>query len=109
MGGAGDPGRLRTRTVAAGARGVGRRARRAGAATVGRGDQVWRAAMSKQMPKRILVRARNNTSEMGKFRTLVDIQHGYLWIGGDPGPCFVAITGRKTLLKIAAMIRRYAR
>ena len=40
---------------------------------------------------------------------IVSMNYGYLWIGGDTGPCMVAISGRKTLLKIAKMIRRYAR
>jgi hypothetical protein len=42
-------------------------------------------------------------------RPIASMQHGYLWIGGASGPCMVAISGRKTLLKLARLIRRYAR
>jgi hypothetical protein len=39
----------------------------------------------------------------------VSVEHGYLWIGGDKGPCSVVISGKKTLLTIAAMLRKYAK
>ena len=37
------------------------------------------------------------------------MKNGYLWIGKHHGPFILAICGRATLLKLAAMIRRYAR
>ena len=40
---------------------------------------------------------------------IASMENGYLWIGSKRGPCVIAITGKKTLLTIAAMIRRYAR
>lgn len=38
----------------------------------------------------------------------VSMKHGYLWIGPKGGRCLVYISGKKTLHKIAAMIRKYA-
>ena len=60
--------------------------------------------MSERIPKTIRVRTVPHA-----FRPIVSLSNGYLWIGGEGGPCMVAISGRKTLLKIAKMIRRYAR
>lgn len=39
-------------------------------------------------------------------RPIASIRHGYLWIGGENGPCRVAITGRQTLRRMARMILR---
>ena len=45
----------------------------------------------------------------GKKALVVSMRHGYLWIGGDDGPCLLHVSGPKTLRKIARMISRYAR
>ena len=45
----------------------------------------------------------------GHKKVRVSVQHGYLWIGPQDGPCLVYISGKKTLHKIASMLRRYAR
>ena len=37
------------------------------------------------------------------------MKHGRLWIGSKYGSCGIEVSGRRTLLTIAAMIRRYAR
>ena len=42
-------------------------------------------------------------------RPIASMEHGYLWIGAKTGPCLVAISGHATLLKLARLIRRYAR
>lgn len=40
----------------------------------------------------------------------ISIQDGYLWIGPEgTGPCFVYLSGKKTLHKIAAMLKAHAR
>ena len=68
-----------------------------------RGDQ-GDGAVIERIPKRIRVRTIPRVR-----RAIVSMDNGYLWIGGDAGPCMVAIGGRKTLLKIAKMVQRYAR
>ena len=58
-------------------------------------------------PRRLRLQERQLTQRV--LNPVVSIEHGYLWIGGDDGPCLVTITGKATLRKIAAMLLRYAR
>ena len=39
---------------------------------------------------------------------IVTMENGYLWIGGDSGPCLVYLSGIATLKKLATLIRRFA-
>lgn len=40
---------------------------------------------------------------------IVSMEHGYLWIGGESGPCLVYLQGPATLRKLARLIREFAR
>jgi hypothetical protein len=54
--------------------------------------------------------SRGFNSLVGSRKSIeVSVDHGYLWIGPKDGPCLVHISGKKTLHKIAAMLKRYAR
>ena len=58
-------------------------------------------------PKRLRVPNARGLKDVRK--PIVSVAHGYLWIGGEEGPCLLWISGKKTLLKIAAMLKAHAR
>jgi hypothetical protein len=44
-------------------------------------------------------------------KPIISLQHGFLWIGNDAEGdkcCFATLSGKKTLLKLAAEIKRAA-
>lgn len=45
----------------------------------------------------------------GVCKPIASIQHGYLWIGPENGPCLVVIAGPRTLKTLGRMLLRYVR
>ena len=67
-------------------------------------------AKRKKVPERLRVPSRLiGPDVISGRRPVVSMRHGYLWIGGEDGPCAVHISGKATLLKIAAMLTAHAR
>ena len=61
-------------------------------------------------PKEIRLPSASAGDRIGIVPNIVaSIEHGYLWIGGQDGPCLLHVSGKQTLRTLGKMLLRHSR